>query len=49
LQAGGGLSSEKSAQMDGALKEIDAVLKDEHGYDPERMTKTLKNIETILR
>ncbi|MGZ5558875.1 MAG: multiheme c-type cytochrome [Methylobacter sp.] len=49
LQTGGGLSAEKSAQMDGALKEIDAVLKDEHGYDPERMTKTLKNIETILR
>ncbi|MGZ5600799.1 MAG: multiheme c-type cytochrome [Methylobacter sp.] len=49
LQTGGGLSAEKSAQMEGALKEIDAVLKDEHGYDPERMTKTLKNIETILR
>lgn len=49
LQASGALSADKSAEMQGSLKEIDAVLKDEHGYDPERMTKTLKNIETILR
>ncbi|MGZ5619892.1 MAG: hypothetical protein ACXWFG_03415, partial [Methylobacter sp.] len=49
LQANGALSADKSAEMQGSLKEIDTVLKDEHGYDPERMTKTLKNIETILR
>ncbi len=49
LRTGGALSAEKSAQMESSLKEIDAVLKDEHGYDPERMIKALKTIETILK
>jgi hypothetical protein len=49
LRTGGALSVENSKQMDGSLKEIDGVLKDEHGYDPERMIKALKTIETILR
>lgn len=49
LRTDGALSAEKSAQMESSLKEIDAVLKDEHGYDPERMIKSLKTIETILR
>ena len=42
LRTGGALSAEKSERMEVSLKEIDGVLKDEHGYDPERMIKALK-------
>ena len=49
LRTGGGLSEEKSAQLESSLKDIDGVLKDEQAYDPERMITALKTIETILR
>lgn len=49
LRTGGGLSAEKSERMKDSIKEIDGVLKDEHAYDPERMIKALKTIETSLR
>lgn len=49
LRTNGDLPPEKSARMEDALKEMDAVLKDEQGYDPDRMTKALKTVETLLR
>jgi hypothetical protein len=48
LRTGGALSAEKTKRMESSLKEIDGLLKDEHAYDPERMIKELKVIETIL-
>jgi Cytochrome c554 and c-prime len=48
LQTAGALSADKLGRMDSSLKEIDGVLKDENAYDPERMVKALKTIESIL-
>jgi len=48
MRVGGALSAEQLERMDGSLKEIDGVLKDEQGYDPERMIKSLKTIESIF-
>jgi cytochrome c556 len=49
MRTGGALSAEQSKRMEDSLKEIDRVLKDEHGYDPEWMKKALKTLETIFR
>lgn len=49
MRTGGTLSPEKSKQMEASLKDIDEVLKNEQAYEPERMTKSLKEVDAILR
>jgi hypothetical protein len=43
MPTGGGLSAEQSERMEVPLKEINGVIKDEHGYDPNGWTRDLKS------
>jgi hypothetical protein len=48
LRLGDGLSVAQAGQFDSSLKEIDAVLKNENAYDPERLILSLKSIAATL-
>lgn len=49
LRADGALAPQQAERMDGSLKELDGVFKDDHAYDPNRMFEALKALGTILR
>lgn len=49
LRLNGDLSPQQRERMEGSLKEMDVVLKDENAYDPERLAISLKSMDSSIR